>query len=427
MRYCFLAGLFLLGAVWVSEAQEQTKGNATDIDKVLVAKQKDFYAIVSGERKPTSDDDALFKAQAEKLIFPFTWPTVHRDANALADQLKYVQDRIKLIENGKGKAEVAPKLGFHLGKSIDDVFSLGFDGNKFSLINAAASLPYLSKVKGDDVGEAMMRLASSEKQHLIVRMYASEALGDSFPIKALRDELEDPKNPKVVTRKERDIRRVNALVNFIEQDWSKTPVDEGAARFMRRKAIEALARAEVPGVYVSKKTGAAEGLVAPTLIKVLTKDALKPDPSLQEKISAAIGLCNMKGEWIDSAGYNPDVATYLVGRTLSEFLSEYSTDYVNFGVAVKENRKPPLLYWKTESKRLEAALKDYAVQLKGTSSLKAAKDLEIAMVPVLQKTVFAFARLDDSTIPNIRNRVQQIKPSNTKLFEKANLPPITLE
>src|SRR5207253_1082622 len=124
--------------------------------------------------------------------------------------------------------------------------------------------------------------------------------------------------------------------------------------FFRREAITSLAQAGAPAVLVNKKAALLESPVAPTLMRVLAGD-IDPKPTTQEKIEAAVGLCSMKYSGMPE--YAPDIAVYLVGKTLVEVVKDYNDDLLAF-TAKGKDRKAPRIAWKVESLRLETALKD---------------------------------------------------------------------
>jgi hypothetical protein len=205
---------------------------------------------------------------------------------------------------------------------------------------------------------------SKNETHPIVRLYAIKGLREYMPVPSFPENDNFFSKP-LLARKRDAIKYVEPLSAFIEKNVKvdHLPGDEAATvNYIRREAIITLGQAGVPAVVafakpqkIEGKMVQVEGLVAPALLKVLANGALEPPPGLSEKIEAVIGLASMKYNNIPD--YNPDLATFLMGRTLVEFMAEYSRDLNNF---VGANKKVPFLAWRTEARRLDNALAQWA-------------------------------------------------------------------
>ncbi len=220
------------------------------------------------------------------------------------------------------------------------------------------------------------------------------------------------------------------MTQYIERPvWNtdKLSLDELATlRFLRREAIMSLAAAGTPAVFAFTKppvkdTPKDAGHVAPTLMKVLIKGAIQPDPTIQEKVEAALGLCAM--EYANMPEYQPEVAVYLVGLTVIDFARAYGQDYPNF--SIEKGKKAPFVAWKTDAKRLQAGL----VQLKDNAR-------GIAMALYLQKEakqhvldkMEKYSVVEPGRIQDLANYLAQpkVRPKDGKVFKTLSTPALTL-
>jgi hypothetical protein len=108
---------------------------------------------------------------------------------------------------------------------------------------------------------------------------------------------------------------VTALIAFIERKMPytpNTPEESEGLRVLRREAIRALAESRVAQI-----PGQANGHAALTLAKVVGKDkSLAPEPRIDERVEAAIGLCRLPADPKDlQAGY----LGYLIGELIKDF------------------------------------------------------------------------------------------------------------
>jgi len=283
------------------------------------------------------------------------------------------------------------------------------------IVNAAIMLPTMARLKSDDVEKYLTELLNDEKAHEVVRLYAAKALREYMPIVQhsnielkLGDKEQDAK-------RDLDAKLVDALTRFIERPVKTTGMSLGeyeAIRFMRREAIASLAKAGTPAVLATKeKQGGKEvaimGPVAPVLAKVLLKGQMNPPPTLAEKVEAAYGLLMMQHANVPD--YNPDVATYLIGQTLVEFVNEYKKDVPNLG------KKQSLLPWKDDAKRLKAGLKNHAEN----ANTKEARELRASAEPVLDG-IAAYKDEGRLELPNLM-------PKTNKMFKTLPTQEIPLD
>ena len=238
-------------------------------------------------------------------------------------------------------------------------------------------------------------------------------------------------DPAQDAKRKSDANLVDTLRKYVEDDVNRsvkgkslTPEELAAVRFMRREAIVVLAHAGSPAVLVLKKGGVLQGPVAPTLMKVLVKGELDPPPSLQEKIEAALGLCAMKYPNMDE--YDPSVATYLVGRTLLEFIDDYSRELAAIA-AVGPGKKVPYIAYRTDARRFHDGLTELAkTNTKAALDLKAAGQLALAKLNNA-KDVIPYPGLDN--VAPFRQLIQSpaFRPKDGKVFRNVKGPVIPLD
>jgi len=356
-----LAGLALLAPAPFIHAQQL--GTKDGLLKAFNDNDKRRRDLLSGElEKPEKGDAKLAEAFAQRYI----WMTTHRMEpnelqklhaefdNVLASALELTFDK-KKKKNSEFLDMLAPKLV----EAMEAVLERDQAKDAATVVNAALMLRSMAKLKRDVVGDLLVRLIANPKVHDSVRLYAIKSLTEYMPITSLPDDVELTAGMAAKMRK--DAKYVDALAKFIETPIPADGVrgDQLAAKhFIRREGIIVLAQAGAPAVLAlkkpvkfDKKDNQAEGLVAPTLLKVLAPKGLEPPAKLQEKIEAAVGLASMKTSHMSE--YNQDLATYLIGQTISEFISEYSVDLPNF-TGIGAAKRLPYIAWRTESKRLEA-------------------------------------------------------------------------
>src|SRR5262249_41520165 len=94
-------------------------------------------------------------------------------------------------------------------------------------------------------------------------------------------------------------------------------------RSLRREAIKALALTRHPAV-VNPQDKALQSRTAVVLLRVLMKDGFAPEPRLDERAEAAIGVGYLQGKLYES--YQPDYAAHYVGWFLVDLANQYQEE-----------------------------------------------------------------------------------------------------
>jgi hypothetical protein len=358
-----LAWLLFGAAVTVALCQV---ASATQVGVVNVLEDnwkktdKDRIAYMKAEKAVEDKKAAEMVAQACAQYY------LYRITHGTMDAHKVQEKFAEMIATG-GKAdnkEFVNILGPKLVESMKEVLARQQNPKKDAIVivNAAIMLPTMAKLKQDDVGNYLVEVIAGKDTHDVVRLYAIKAIKELMPITVQQDGARlDLERKEQNAKRNQDAKHVDALTKFIERPIIVAGLPYGeieGRRFLRREAIIALAHAGSPAVLAVKeligKKKSPDGMVAPTLLKVLANNDMQPPPSVQEKVEAAIGLLNMK--YPNMPEYNPDLATYLVGKTLVEFATEYNTDLTNFS----DKKRPSYLPWKDDARRLQEAIKKHA-------------------------------------------------------------------
>src|SRR5262249_30838088 len=206
-------------------------------------------------------------------------------------------------------------------------------------------LPKLARLEEEEIGDYLAGLVKDPKKHDAIKLWALKGLAAYFPAHEWTVVAPKDRDGKEIpeARKKREVERSNAVIEFLRRNWESNHADDDAIRYLRREAIKTLAQAQVPAVEITKDKAVAP--VAKTLLKILEpKNGMNPSPSLQEKVEAAIGICQIKV--IPNSLYLPDQGIYLVGTFLVEFANEYINDRSSFVGGNSKTRKIPKLPWK---------------------------------------------------------------------------------
>lgn len=213
------------------------------------------------------------------------------------------------------------------------------DGLPIARVNVARVLARLADLGNGELADTLTDLAKAPNQPDAVKYWAFRGLRNLLAIP-----VPMPPDPPVVNAAQ-EARAVAALVEFIQRKplfARGTPQAEvDGFRVVRREAIRALAQAH--------NLTAGNPRPALVLLRVVGKDAaVAPEPRLDERLEAAIGVARVRAA-ADKA-YNPDYAAWVVGR--------FVVDFVNAANGNVTERKTGLRArpWSIDAARLGEAL-----------------------------------------------------------------------
>ncbi len=131
-----------------------------------------------------------------------------------------------------------------------------------------------------------------------------------------------------------------------------TPDDEiDGFRYVRREAIKAMAQCPFPTL----STLPDKPHLAWVLLKIVARDGVAPEPRLDERVEAAIGVAHAQPD-LDK-DYQPDYAAHQLGLLVVDFVRTYEEEK-------RTPDKPPTQAWKVEASRLIEALELMKAQTK---------------------------------------------------------------
>jgi len=249
----------------------------------------------------------------------------------------------------KAKSDVfLQMLGEKMAKYSKDVI----DNNSkvIARVNAIRLVARLAEAGIDETADLLIEEANKNDQFEAVKYYA---------LKGLRGLIAAASQPKstVFTSskgKEREAKAIQVLVAMVERKppipEALTPEEMNGFRKVRLQAIEALAAYRKPALLDEK--GAIKLPVALSLLEVLKKEGMTPEPRVEEQVAAAVGLARMRAKGMPA--YQADYAASQFAPFVVEFASRYQ-DKVNGGRDAKEP-------WKYYAARLIEAYDEFRTE-----------------------------------------------------------------
>jgi hypothetical protein len=288
------------------------------------------------------------------------------------------------------------------------------------VVNAALMFPSWASNGSEEVADYLAELVRDPKRHDAVKLYALRGLGEYFKARAFAD-TNKPRAGVLAPpdQVDGDAKRVQAVIDFVKRKSpitpEMTPEQAEAVRYVRREAIRALAKVQVPALFVdpNPKVNKVKAPVAVALLELLAGKSAGVDPelSLLEQCDAALALCNMKGARIIPE-YDPKLAVPFVARTLAEFAKVYNDDFNNVIFNEKQRGKDKLgaLYpWAALTARFQGGL----LQMKSSNDPAAAKlaaNLEGIAALLLKNTGDRKLAVDGPVINNLITFAQGAMP-----------------
>ncbi|MCS7045459.1 MAG: hypothetical protein NZO58_03790 [Gemmataceae bacterium] len=334
---------------------------------------------------------ANFELAARYYVSRVTYDAAPRDPKAMLAVVKDFEDMVSVATSplnfANSRAPVA-RLAPLLVARFKEVFALDWKSNQMAQVNAAVLLWHAAKLKNEEIADYLAVVVADPKMHDAVRAYAAKGLAEYMPVNPFTrlDLNQGLKTKQLEERKARELKRVDALLAFIDRPEPPEDVKRkmseyeiNALRYVRRAATTTLAQAATPALSAFDKSGKVEGPVALALIKVLAKKVW-PEPQIHERIEAAIGVCQFN-KYIEE--YDPKIGLYLVADCFADLLNEYKKDHGS-GAVKGKGKVPPLLPWKQLSRRIEIALAELTNNHRGTAHAGTVQSIELRMRPMLR-------------------------------------------
>jgi len=425
----FLGLGIVLGTAAVGWSQGQLGGTKDSLQKAFKENAGRRDKLFSGE-EPAAADDTSAKKIAEAAANWYIYRLTHVTEDKLVVQKDFSAEIVKIMEKTFDKKDRNNRVfinmfGPALVSSMKEVLARDIKTDQATVINGAMMLPTMAKLKQDQVSDYLIELVKVSNTHDAVRLYALKGLKEAMPITIQPGDDLDLKDTAQNDKRKRDAKLVDALTKYIEHPFNvkgRSAEEVDAVRFIRREAIFTLAHAGAPAVLAVNKKQAKkdilQGAVAPTLLKVLAGRDIKPPPSLQEKIEAALGLCALKHP--NMPDYNPSLATYLIGRTIVDLVDDYNRDLANIGVLGK-NRRLPYIAYRTDARRLGDALTEFAKHA-NTPQTKILKDLAQPVLASMTKFTQTDPYLPPANSVDLRKHVSTTRPKTGDVFKTLSKP-----
>jgi hypothetical protein len=201
-------------------------------------------------------------------------------------------------------------------------------------MNAAIVLASLAASGQEDAVDVLVEVLQDPKENDAVKFYALRGLNKLFASGRGESPFSD---------KGREARVIAALLEYVAHkpalSKEAAPEELAAVSYVRTEAVAALGLTLYPaGLEVDKKVSHIERPTALTLLRVLRKDGIQPEPSLAEQVAAAVSICQLHSKELEQ--YNADYAAYHVGRFIVDFASQYN----NKAQQEKEKKEPWKIY-----------------------------------------------------------------------------------
>jgi hypothetical protein len=300
---------------------------------------------------------AAIDAAAKWAAYRLTWGIEKDPGDKINDLFREFNSILDSIHFGKEKTQ---KTGEMFTKQVIVHASEVMKANKaVARLNGARLLARLADQGPNETqADVLARLAGTNEADLADALTA--AIKDPAQIDAvkywafrgLRYLLAlPPRNPPLPRANEEAA--LGAVVKFLQDRNKDLPPGASANqidgfRLVRREAIEALAQGRYPTLADKSR---------PTwlLLKVTARDGIAPEPRLDERVEAAIGVAHAQPE-LDK-DYQPDYAAH----QLALFVADFTAHYAQSLQGAKVDASVP---WKVDASRLIDSLEQMKAQTK---------------------------------------------------------------
>lgn len=249
-----------------------------------------------GDKARSDANRKLFDKVARFLVAPLTDP---KNASQGPDNLmwrviKEAQDRLPIPPLNARNVEKLREFADHIGPPfVRELEPIVLKNSKEIVrINAAHMLALVGATGYDKSAELMVKVIEAPEEIEAVKYWALTGLGNLLAY--VEDPLSLDKSPFKRQNRALEHKVIQTLISYIMKPREvppEMPPDQVAAiPFVRAKAVEALGHARAHTVRFEGNVLARPGLA---LLKVACADGLRPPPSLDERVEALAGFCQL--------------------------------------------------------------------------------------------------------------------------------------
>lgn len=382
----YILSLLVAAAPAVSRAADAQLG---DGENALIlerdARGVEWGSLVTGERAADPADAvqlAAIDTAAKWATYRFDWG-LEKQPGKLSDVNHEFGETLQTLRNGKEKGQKTAEL--FVKKVIPHALEVVQQGhNAVARVNAARILARVveqNKDASETQADVLARLAGTNQGDLadalttIIKDPAQIDAARFWAFRSLRLLLALPQPTPPTLPREKEEAALGAVVKFL-QDRNKpfppgAPQDEiDGYRYLRREALAALAQGRYP--TLADKT-------RPTLVllKVVARDGVAPEPRLDERVEAAVGVAHAQPEF--DKDYQPDYAAHQLGLFVADFVAQYGQ------VKQGESDAPPTQPWRVEASRLIEALELMKAQAPKNAHVTRVADLCTELLKKVEK------------------------------------------
>jgi len=167
-------------------------------------------------------------------------------------------------------------------------------------------------------------------------------------------------------------------------------------RVLRREALKALAQSRAP-------ISGEKGRTAFILAKFANGSDIKPEPRLDERAEAAIGLLNLRLQDPDASEYNMEAALYQFSSFLIDYFQRFNSR--------NDSDAEKLFPWKYYAARITDALDELNKEVKNFPYV-------VEMIQKIGLGLSDMEKLDKAAVPQLATFVQSKAPASLLIYKK---------
>ena len=326
---------------------------------------------------------------AKWATFRLTWgsekdPAKIGDTLRISDVVREFGDNLQTIRGAREKGQKTGEM------FIKQVIVHGLEVMQWrgpvARINGARLLARIPEQGvSESQAEVLARLAGTNQGDLadayatIIKDPAQIDAARLYAFRGLRFLLALPPQTPPALPRDKEEAAVGAVVKFL-QDRNKapapgTPQEEiDGYRYVRREAIQALAQCRYPTLADKTHT-------TWLLLKVAARDDIHPEPRIDERVEAAIGVTHALPDF--DKDYQPDYAAHQLGL----FVVDFGARYIQ---AKQLGAEDAALPWKVEASRL----------IEGLELMKAQSQKNAHVARVVDESLKLLTKIEKALQPN---------------------------